>query len=388
MRTRNKSKFRRIKEAAIKDGVHYIIGLSGVSIPWTIIGELWKMKKETDPSNFVDWELKNWPQLYKNELNSVVPLQYKGNSYYLPQVLIFDNIQRKLSLSQISFKLKDKPFELRDDIRALTEVPFKQLQNYLRRRKKYANEQNLRLINIIDKESKVEFEVQPVNYEYFVHTNLVLDAKPSGKSQTLREYIHPNGNLEKLNESPLANHLGINILLFTIDGSLIMQRRSAKVAFYNGQLCSAASGAVSLTDVPKKKKITLKEMHVLREGWEEIGVEEKDISKDYLFFLGITRELIRGGKPEMFFFGKTDLSEKQIKEKRKYARDKWESKNLIFFHFGESAYEDLAGEDKIHKFLCRIDDFLDKYIEKSSIALLTNLALWSKYQLEQKVDKE
>ncbi len=382
---RNESKFKRIKETAIEDGINYIIGLSGVSIPWATAKELWKMRKESSPANFVDWELKDWPQIYRNEINSVVSLQYKGNDYLLPQVWIFNNVRRKLDLSQISFKLKEKPFDLRGDISALTEIPYEKLRSYLQKKRKYVNGQNLRLINIIDKKTKVELEVQPVEYKHYVHTNLVLDAKSSGKSQTLREYIHPDGNLKKLSESPLANQLGINILLFTADGSLIMQERSSKVAFYNGQLCPAASGTVSLIDVPKKEKITLEEMHEFREGWEEIGIEEKDISKDRFFFLGITRELIRGGTPEMFFCGKTDLSEKEIKERWKYARDKWESKNLIFFHFGKSAYEDLTQKGKIHKFLCKIDDFLDKYMEKSSIPLLTNLALWVKYRLKLKV---
>jgi len=380
MRIKKKSKPKRIKEAALKDGTAYITGLLRIPIPLAVVEELLRMKKEGSPSNFVDWQLKDWPQIYINELNSVVHLHYRGKKYLLPQVLIFNNIERKLGLSQISFKLEEKPFELRNDIRSLTENSFEKLLDYLREKREYSNEQNLRLVNIIEKQGVAVLEVQPVEYKYFVHTNLVLDAKPKDKEQTLRECLHPDGKLEDLEKSPLANHLGIDILLFTADGSLIMQKRSKKVAFRTEELCSAASGAVSLTDVPTK--IILKEMPKLREAFEEIGISKTDVLTDQIFFLGITRELIRGGKPEMFFFGKTSLSEKQIKEKWEDARDKWESKKLVFFHLGRIADKNLNDTMEKHKFLSKIDEFLGKYIDKSSIPLLTSVALWVKYRMK------
>ena len=146
------------------------------------------------------------------------------------------------------------------------------------------------------------------------------------------------------------------------------------------ELCSAASGAVSLTDVPTE--ITLEEMSKLREAFEEIGISKTDIPPDQIFFLGITRELIRGGKPEMFLFGKTTLSEKQIKEKREDARDKWESKKLIFFHFGQITDKSLSNTMEKHRFLSKVDEFIDAYIDKSSVPHLTAVALWAKSRVE------
>ena len=381
MGIKNRSKSVRIKEAAIKDGINYIIGLSKIPIPLEIVKEVIDIKKEESTSHFVDWELKNWPKIYSQELQKCLKLLYKGKEFLLPQVLIFDNTEKQLKMSNIYFHLLEKPFTLREDIRALTEELFEKLLNYLRKKKRYSNQQNLRLISIREECKKVVLEVQPVEYKHYVHTNLLLDAKSKGKEQTLREYCHSHGKIEELIASPLANHLGINILLFTADGSCIMQKRSKKVAVYIGELCAAASGAVSLTDIPSKET-TLEEMPKLREGFEEIGISITDIPKDQIFFLGITRELIRGGKPEMFFFGKTNLSEKQVIEKWKDAKDKWEASDLVFFHFGKIAFENLVYENKIHEFLCKVDDFIEKHIEESSISLLTNLALWVKYRLK------
>ncbi len=389
MRIKKKSKSKRIKEAAIKDAAGelssltgYILGLSKIPIPLEILKEIIAIIKEESPPHFVDWKLEDWPGIYHQELEKCVKLPYKGKEYFLPEVLIFDNIKKRLNLSNVHFHRMETPFSLPDNIRALTESSFEKLLKYLQKKRRYSNEQNLRLVNIIEKEMEIELEVQSVKYRDFVHTNLLLDAKSKEKDQTLRDYLHSSGKIEGLNNSPLANHLGINILLFTADGSLIMQKRSGKVAFRTKELCSAASGAVSITDVVPK--ITLEEMPKLRKGFEEIGIFKGDVPKGQIFFLGITRELIRGGKPEMFFFGKTDLSERQIKKRWGNARDKWESKDLVFFHFGKVAYDDLTQNYRIHEFLSKVDNFIDKYVERSSIPLLTNLALWIKYRLEQK----
>ncbi len=378
MEAKKKSKLIRVKGAAIKDGINYIIGLSGIPAPLETLKEILKIKREESPSHFVDWELENWPEIYHKELERCIKLPYKGKEYFLPQVLVFDNIKKKLNLSSIHLCPTETFFNLRDDVRAFTEEPFEKLLNYLRNGRRYSNEQNLRLVDIIEEEKSVIIKVQPVEYKYFVHTNLVLDARSKGKKYTLREYLHRNGKLEDFKESPLANHLGINILLFTADGSLIMQKRSKVVAFRTKELCPAASGAISLTDVPAE--ITLEQMPKLREAFEEIGITKADIPTDEIFFLGITRELIRGGKPEMFFFAKTNLSEKQITEKWKDARDKWETEKIIFFNFGQVAYE--SHQMEIHKLLSKIDEFIDKYMDQSSIPLLTSIALWVKYWME------
>jgi len=384
IRIKKKYKPRRIAEVVTKDGINVIGFLYGIptplEIPKEVIKEVIRRIKEGSPSNFVDWRPKDWSQTYSDELNSAVKLFYKGKGYILPDVLILDNIEHKLDLSQISFKLEKKSFELDNDVRALTEVPFKQLKEYLSK-KDYSNDTHLKLIKIIEGEDRVILQVQPVNYEHFMHTNLVLDAG-GGKAQTLRDWIHPNGKLEELDKSRLADHLGVNILLFTADGRLIMQKRSRKVAFRTNELCPAASGAIDFGDV--QDKINLKNMHKLREAWEEIGICPSDIPIDQIFFLGITRELILGGKPGMVFFGKTNLSEKQIEEKLKNAKDKWESDELIFFNFGQIAHKDLDNVMEKHKFLCKVDEYLDEYLDEFSIPLMTAVSLWVKWRIYDK----
>lgn len=383
MRLRKSMRLEKI--TAIKGGIVEVVSyVTGLPIPLGVIEKILKIIKEDSPPHFVDWELRDWPKIYHQEAGRWVKLPYKGEKHFLPQALIFDNTTKKLNLSNIHFRRLEKPFDLSNNERALaicalTEDCFEKLLNYLRKKRSYSNEQNLRLVDIIEEQEKVMLEVQPVEYKYYVHTNLVLDVKPKEQDQTLRELLHSNGKLEDLNKSSLADLLGINILLFTVDGSLIIQKRSKREAFRTGELCPAASGTISLTDVPTT--ITLEEMPKLREAFEEIGIIQTDIPKDQIFFLGITRELVRGGTADMFFFAKTNLSKKQIEKKWKDARDKWESEKLIFFHFGDIAHGNLNNWMERHGFLCKVDEFIDKYKDESSIPLLTSVALWVKYRI-------
>ncbi len=68
MKIKKKSKSRRIREAAIRDGISFIVGYSPVPVPLETIKELMKIKKEKSPVNFVDWELEEWPFKYINKL--------------------------------------------------------------------------------------------------------------------------------------------------------------------------------------------------------------------------------------------------------------------------------------------------------------------------------
>lgn len=370
---------RSIRRAVIKDGISYIVGLvpglSLIPIPFDTIETLIQFLRKRSPLNFTDWELRNWMSIYHQEIDSVIRLLYKGKEFLVPQVLIFDNTSEQLGLSQVKLALLKSPFQLRADVRALTEEPFEKLRAKL----KYSDEQNLRLVDIVRDQDNLRLLVQSVNYQYYLHTNLVLDAH-RGKTQTLREYLHSNGKLEDLCDSPLANNFGINMLLFTADGSLLMQKRSQKVAFRRGELCPSASGTLALIDVSTGSEIALTKTMSLREAFEEVNVKLEEVENVNL--LGVTRELIRGGEPEMFLFAKTMLSNNDLYERAKTAKDSWECKGFFFYDFGSMAFETLEGEKNIHCFLMKVDELLEMYMKTASIPLLTAIALWTDYRLQ------
>src|SRR5690625_1654007 len=164
--------------------------------------------------------------LYIQAETETLSLVYNDKSIFLPQHLVIDNTENPLGLNDFIFNHSEKVFELSDELIEMTEMGFqKRIQNF-----PYYNEANLRLSKIDRKGEKYVFHTQPVFYETYLRTNMMMDYKDCGK-QSLREMYHANGKLEPLEQSVFDNHLGINVLLFTNQGELILMERSAKVSY-------------------------------------------------------------------------------------------------------------------------------------------------------------
>jgi hypothetical protein len=378
MKLKRSAESNRLLKAAAVDGISYICGLSGIPFPLETIRTVVEKVGKRSSRTFVDWKLEDWPRIYHSDRSALVRLPLHGRDVFLPQMLILDNTNVKYGLSDVALSIDSTPFRLRPDVRALTESSFKRLTRTL----EYSNEENLRLIGMNRKSNRLELKLQRVYYEDYLRTNLVLDAKVAGKRETLRQYLHADGVLEELGESPLANNLGVNILAFTADGSLIVQKRSKKVAFRRGELCPSGSGTLAFGDV--QQEATLDRVRLLREAIDEVGIRREDIKPHSTSLLGISRELIRGGQPEMFLTATVNVTESEVTRRWKHAREQWEATSLVFYSFGRTAFGPLNSPNSAHEFLLRVDGFVDEFIDHMSIPLLTNLALWVRSRLRTK----
>lgn len=375
-------RFKNIVRAVGEDAVGLVTGFPAVgTAKWLLFAASDHLFKKFSllPESYLDWELKSWRSIYRHE----VPLDiiYNGERLELPQVVIFDNTGSRLLLSAITLELQQEHFPLRSDVRAKTEDAFQAHERMTRvRRKSYSNETNVRLTQLEMTAKSARLTVQPVSYEDYVRTNLCLDADFRGQGLTLRKQIHGDGRLEPLADSPLANNLGINILIFTADGQLVIQRRSRSVIVRPGEYCPSASGTIAFTDL-SGTETSLDKLPMFREAYEELGLAPNDLSVHELKFLGITRELVRGGEPELFLYGKADCSANDCRRKRKHATDRFESKDLFFFEFGNLAFTELEGEQPREQFQILLNKCIDKFGERMSIPLWTALALWKKARL-------
>ena len=146
------------------------------------------------------------------------------------------------------------------------------------------------------------------------------------------------------------------------------------------QACSAFSGFVDKVDiehaVSQYAHPTLANVDRVRELWEEVGIRTQEI-KGYTF-LGITRELHRGGMPELFYAVDVELSKREILER--YHRD---DEGLVSaVDFGRFARRLPPDGQDVHQnapppplqgFVKKIEQATGAAI---SIPFLTNLVLW------------
>jgi hypothetical protein len=116
----------------------------------------------------------------------------------------------------------------------------------------------------------------------------------------------------------------------------------------------------------------------IREGREELGIELSDFTQNAIF-LGLTRELLRGGKPEMFFAATLNVTKSRLEQKFAKAKEKWENAELNWFEFSYT----VPGEAKIDTdvFWNEFRQLLTSYESFLSPPALTNLLLWAKYML-------
>lgn len=140
---------------------------------------------------------------------------------------------------------------------------------------------------------------QDTGYFDYARSNLMMDGAG------LRDEVHPDGRLEALEASPLANGIGFNLQVLTRDGRLVVQRRAAGMAAWPRAWGTGVAGMAEPGDMEPAS--TLAELRPWREAWEELGIPPAAMREAPLRFLGLTRELARGGSPELHWVARLDL---------------------------------------------------------------------------------
>jgi hypothetical protein len=212
-------------------------------------------------------------------------------------------------------------------------------------------------------------------YFDYLQTNLALDFRDS-LAGTLRERVSAGGRLEKLSESRLANPSGVNGLIFTNDGYMVLQERLPKVLIRANELCSGFSGTLNGTDIDHALEsgvATLARVDMCREMEEEIGIRSKRVRSS--LFLGVAREMLRGGMTEFFYAVEVNLGHKEVLDL--VPKDKEGLVKVV--HIGAFA----ACRPEVPDHYLSVEGFwsIISKVRKVgngiiSVPLLTNLALW------------
>ena len=252
--------------------------------------------------------------------------------------------------------------------------------------RRYFNGNLLRLEGYDVGSHSIKFYCRPVSYENVCRTSFCLDARESKEASSLREQIHRDGTVGTLDKSELANALGVNCILLTADNRLVMPMRSRRVVINPNLLSPSYSGDFDFTDVPSGGA-ELRQVHILREGFEELAIRPGEIEADHIQFLGLARDLLRGGKPSLYFSAKTNLSAQQLLEKHKDAHDRWEfshrfrNRRWKFWDFSNVISTDHFKDINMKDFDYCIDDLFKENIDIMSMPLIANVVLWRNFIL-------
>lgn len=317
---------------------------------------------------------------YANERQGLLELH---RDRVLPQILIFDNTYWRFPITAIEIH-PDRTYPdyiIPDAIEGKTRDILGEIGDH------FYDSATIRLNRIEKYESELRLIVSSARYLDYLVTNYSMDAllKDHGWTRSLRDIVHPSPQLCSLETSSLANHIGVGVLVFTVDGFLVIPVRSKeRVGIWQGEISPSISGAAKYDDDMWRTQPA----HIsswMREGREELGLSNTDFDEHSEIFLGITRELLRGGKPEMFFAARVHLTRADVMQKFARAKDRWENSELLFFEFTNPLLP-LTTEQERTVFIQEFEQFIAKYERLLSQPAQANLALWFKYMMSNPVE--
>jgi hypothetical protein len=219
----------------------------------------------------------------------------------------------------------------------------------------------------------------PASYFDALATNFAMDHRPDARRETLRQFLHGGTRaLDRFADSKLANHVGVVCMLETADGMLVAPRRSGNVANRPDSISASASGALDPADIgpigADSFALSTLANAAFRETFEELGVEMTQLR-----FLGLLRELLRGGKPEFYFYGRTSASLQAVSPRLRKAEGREETISVTGF----ALHSDRVGRDSASRaaFESRVQGILNESSDAANLTFSAGVLLASTHVL-------
>lgn len=377
-----------VGKAALDDTANWLVGvgvlamfphLPALVIPYTVVKSAaehltWRIRRHR-PTNYTFWN-RPWSELrdlYETDWRDAVKLLYRGQRCAVPQLLLADTSAGPLKLDLAM--TGTRRFSLPQAIEELTEKYRSDLIEALKKNDAYhrAPFSSLAVTGVAREASRVVLDVRPADYDDLLRTHYSLDVDWKGRPSLRQTLLRTApGTLGPLEGSALPNILGVDVLIFTPSGSLVLQRRSRLVAVRPGEICASSSGGARPDDVGKPWPLA-----ALRESREELGLDLSQIAPESLRFIGLTRDFASHGVMGCYFCAETTETEETIRRRADTAQDKREHAEIILFHFGADLVRGSLEDDAARsRFYARVDELITRYGRESSVPLLAALALW------------
>jgi len=365
--------------------------LRGKPLPWDVVVAAavitvtgvaeWLHRRS--PRNATNWDLP-WERLYdlyKADWDSVKSLEHDSSDKDIPQMILAD-----LSCSdelKLRIVVDEGSYKIGSDIGELVFSYSDRLKKHLKRwfrsaiYKHEVGEKSKFSVRGFERNgNEVTLRLQSLDYDDVLATHYQMDFHRK-HWKSIREYLlekyprHSIGGWEGKGLS-LPNILGINILIFTPSGRLLLQKRSSHVAVRPGEICASGSGSVNKEDVVADHLV-----NVIREAHEELALDPDKIRPESIRFLGLTRDFVSHGVVDCHFCAITDEATADILRKRKQAEDKREISDVLVFDFGAALVEGSLDDAGRLRFSRKFQELIDEYWNNLSLPLKSGLKLWS-----------
>ena len=243
----------------------------------------------------------------------------------LPTINLYTN---QLGNTQISIIDKNEQLELPNFV---TNNAMKLLSAH--QYSKINNNTTIRLDDISMKDNILNLSTSRTTYFNMLLTNRCMDYKIDEKL-SLREVFEYDKTVTSLECSKLSNQIGINGMILTSDGYLLIEKRDRKKTTWKNKFAQPISLALKESDLELDDSKLMKNdtnyandklLNIIRKtiksnfgltinDYQTLSIEEN--------FLGLARDLLEGGKPNMYFFVTLNYNAKELLAKLKYNASK------------------------------------------------------------------
>ncbi len=268
-------------------------------------------------------ELKNrekdiYSKAYKNNENDIK--NFKEGKLYLPSVNVFTNVKGD---TEIAFQ--DSP-EFHNLPSFVIEHADELLSAHKNSQKR--NNNTIRLNDFHYDGKTLTLHTMRSTYYHMLITNRCMDYDFSN-GLSIRDLYEYDKCVSPLYKSKLGNQIGINGLIISKDGYILLEKRDHNKTTWKNKFAQSISLAL------KEDEIKLNKNRILGNTYEDAnnnfkGIIEKTIKGNFGLthddyeeffleknFLGLARDLLEGGKPNLYFYVVTKYNAKELAEKLK-----------------------------------------------------------------------
>ncbi len=177
------------------------------------------------------------------------------------------------------------------------------------------NATNVRLDDIICYDNNVVLSTSRTSYFSGLITNRAMDHNFS-QHLSVRKLFEYDSKISKLSKSKLSNHIGINGTILTKDNKIILVRRFNNVSIGKNIVgCSVGASLKTKYCLNAEGEFNVNGLNnaIINEIHDELGIDDQHI--DFSMeksIVGIYRDLVEGGKPQILFICNTEYDSKDI----------------------------------------------------------------------------
>lgn len=163
------------------------------------------------------------------------------------------------------------------------------------------DEAKLRICSASVEHGHLKLEFSASRYTDYIRTNWAVANLPLPDSDRLRDLLCGADRLLPLLDSRCANDLGVSAIV-AFNDEIVLPVSSAEVVSSPNMLVPSASGSADFLASYWLGQLPGPAQDILREAQEELDVDAAGFRDASVRLLALTRNVLRGGKPELFYY--------------------------------------------------------------------------------------